>query len=118
MNLGNQSMADIQDYIAAQREIIAQAEEARRNLCFALNYVAEMTEVRKAVTCEDLIEEGKWTKHFCCPDCHELAAEQGEHIALVQCDMGNLRRPALLCCHAAILLNPRHMPSHAMDYPE
>ena len=118
MNLGNRSMAEIQDYIEKQREVIAQADEARRNLRFALDYIAEMTEVRKVATCQDMIIEGKWAEHLCCERCHELAAEQGDHIALVQCDMGNLRRPALLCCHAAILLDPRNMPSHEMEYPE
>jgi hypothetical protein len=116
MNLGNRSMADIQDYIASQRHIIAGADEARRHLCFALDYIAEQTEVRKVASCQDFIERGDWLQKWCCLDCHRLAAEQGDHIALAQCDLGNLRRPSLLCCHAAILLDPRRMPSHELDY--
>jgi hypothetical protein len=109
-------MSEIQDYIEEQRKIIAEAEKARRNLCFALDYVAEQTEVRKVATCQDFIERGEWLQKWCCVDCHRLAAEQGDHIALIQCDIGNLQRPALLCCHAVILLDPRSMPDHKMEY--
>jgi hypothetical protein len=118
MNLGNRSTADIQDYVATQRKIIAEAEEARRNLRFALSFIGEMTEARPMATCQDLIEEGLWCRNFCCERCHELAAEQGDQVALVQATIENWRRPALLCCHATILLDPRHMPSHEMEYPE
>jgi len=107
MNLGNRSLAEIQDYIATQRALIASAEQARSNLRMAMSYIAEMSEVSRVLTCEDLIEEGRWLASMCCSDCH---ASGGLYSATLE----NGQR-AELCHNAAILLSPAGMPSHAEE---
>jgi len=65
---------------------------------------------KKYLTCHDLALLGP-----CCGECHDQAAAHGNERALIHDDDGH-GRPALLCCHASLIIHGFNgIPDHAME---
>lgn len=69
---------------------------------------------RHPPTCSDVALLGHWDTGLCCEECHSQAATEGPERALIH--DGFQGRPALLCCHASLMIHGyQGMPCHSEE---
>jgi hypothetical protein len=70
---------------------------------------------RPYLTCSDIALLGYFDTDHCCGECHDQAAAYGNERALIHDNDGH-GRPALLCCHASLIIHGFDgIPDHAME---